>query len=729
MSSLLVTIIIAVTSPMPLSLATTDDALSVMANPAGLGGNRGWQFYYLYNYQPKEFISNSTFLIALGPLAGFVEPKPLRYGLALGCKREWFSVGGHIITDTIVNCGLGLMIRPNKWLSVGGVWDGINQNGGRPGLGVALRPIGPKITFFSETFIHPLQYFAGFHFQPVMGVQLDSRVQIDQVPNFALGFNVGFGNLGLGVTGVSYPREVASWIRFTSDPRPALVPVPKQYLELKISEPIVELKPGLNLTGLSKARTCYAVLELIKKAAQRENIKGLLIKLENEEMDFSFAGELRRRILDFRLHNKKVILYAQNLGMIGFYIASAADLIVLNPMGNLIIPGISLYSTFIKGVLDKLDLKVGVYRHGKYKSAVEVFTEDSMSAENQEQLMAVVENTFNEFLLAVSSGRNLPTEKMEGFINKGFFRAEIAKQLRLIDTLLYEDQLDSLVSTYFSRCRSVDEKKFIRLHHSSTQWQQIPQIAVIYILGRIVSGESGTNFLTGEFYTGAKTVCRAIREAARKKQIKGIILRVNSPGGDGVASELIWREITKVKGKKPVVVTMGRVAASGGYYVSCNADQIFALPNTITGSIGVFSLRFITEGLYNKVGIKRQIIKKGEHADILSDYRAATFEEDSIFQNEIDWFYQHFVQRVAQGRNMNSEQVDSIAQGRIWTGIDAHRIGLVDSLGGFIEAVDYCRRMAKVGEEYELVFYPEPRTGIAALIDRGIELIWERLVK
>jgi len=721
-------LVIAVTSPMPISIVTTDDALSLFANPAGLGNNNALEFNYLYNFQPGSFFNNSTFLVAIGQLAGFVEPLPLRYGVGWGGRKGPFLGGVRIVADTTVNCDLGVIIRPEKRLSLGGIWQSVNHKWGRPGIGMGLRPIGPRLTIYGETYINPVQYLLGFQTQPVRGIELNGRVQVDKNPSFSFGINAGLGNIGFGVTGCSSPSEVAGSFRISSKPQPALIPLPKQYLKLKISEPIVEQKPGLSLTGMSKATTGYALLNIIKKAADNDNIRGLLIKLENEAFDFSFAGELRAALIDFRSRNKKVIVYAQSLGMVGYYISSAADWIVLNPMGDLIIPGFSIQSKFFKGILDKLNLKVSVNRHGKYKSAVEVFTQDSMSAENREQLMSLLEGLYKEFLGTVSVSRNLTNAELEEFINKGFFRAEFAKQNRLVDTLLYEDQLDSLVKIYFPGLRLVDEKQFISQQISDKQWGQLPEIAVIYILGNIIPGESSTDFLTGEYRTGAKTICRVLKEAASKKQIKGIVIRINSPGGDAVASELIWREISKIRGKKPVVVSMGEMAASGGYFVACNADRIFAQPSTITGSIGVFSLKLITEGLYNKLGIRRQIIKKGEHADALTDYRELTPEEDSILQEQIDWFYQHFVHRVAQGRNMSSEQVDSIAQGRIWLGIDAKQIGLVDSLGGLMPAIEYCRQMAKLGNDYQLVFYPKHRTGLGALI-KGTKLLWEILVK
>lgn len=715
-----------ITPQLPLSIATTDDGLAVFANPAGLGKGRGLEFYYLYNFQSQAFLNNNSFVLSNGPIGGFIEPRPLRYGVALGIGQDGFFGGIRYVRDSVVHWDLGAMVRPKKWLSIGGLWQGVNRDFGRVGLGAGVRPFGPRLTVFAESYLNPFQPFFGFQAEPVSGVDIAARLRLggeDKI-NFALGVNLSLGRFGLGFSGVPRPAELGGIVRLSQEFRHQVFTGGRRYLEINLQEPVVEEKPGFSLLGLRRARTTYSLLRLLQKAEKEPGVKAVVLKVKNEDIGLAQAQELRSAIINLKKRNKQVWVYAQDLGMVGYLFAAAADRVVLHPLGSVIIPGVSAQATFLKGALEKLGLKVEAHRHGKYKSAVEAFTEDSMSAENREQLQALVDGIYEEFLLAISESRNLSSEQVESLIGQGLFRAEQAKASGLIDTFLYEDELDSMVKRDFRGWGRLGEKGLANKRDFSYHWDEPAGIAVIYVNGSIVQGESGTDFLTGERRAGSETVCRAIKEAGKDKRTKGIVLRVDSPGGDGVASDAIWREVNLIREKKPVVVSMGGLAASGGYYVACNGSKIFALPGTITGSIGVFSLRLITEGLYNKLGIRRQVVKKGERADAFGDTRELTPAEDSMFQEQIDWFYQEFVKKVAKGRNLTYEQVDSVAQGRIWLARDAKGLGLIDSLAGFMEAIEHCRERAGLKGDYQLRFYPQARMGIGSLLGERLENIF-----
>ncbi|MGQ9708423.1 MAG: signal peptide peptidase SppA [bacterium] len=718
-------LVLGITPQLPISIATTDDGLAVLANPSGLGMRRGLEFYYLYNFQHQEFLNNNSFLLSCGPLGFFIEPKPLRYGLALGVKQEQFLGGVRLVRDSIIRWDLGTMVRPWPWFSIGGMWQGFNRSLGRVGIGAGVRPFGSRLTFFAESYFNPVQPFVGFQAEPIPGVEFAGRMKIERTKqvNFAAGVSISLGRIGLGFCGVPSPAELAGVVRISQEFRRSVFPGVKRYLEINLSEPVLDQRPGFSLMGLRRARTTYSLLEVLRKAEEEPSVKGIILKLGNENMSFAQAQEFRSALLKLRQEGKRVWVYAQNLGMVGYYLASGADQIILHPMGDVVIPGVTLRSTFLKGALEKLGLKAEAHRRGRYKSAVEVFTEDSMSTENEEQLQALVDGWYDEFIKATGEGRGLSAEEMESLIGQAFFRAEPAKTTGLIDTFLFEDELDSLVKREFRDARKISEKVLTGKRDFNYNWVEPEKLAVIYITGNIVLGESGTDFLTGEQRAGSKTLSRAIRDAGNAKKVKGILVRVDSPGGDGIAADAIWREVELVKKKKPVVVSMGGLAASGGYYVSCNATRIFALPGTITGSIGVFSLRLITEGLYNKLGIRRRVVKRGEHADALSDFRELTAVEDSILQDQIDWFYEQFISKVARGRNLTLEWVDSVAQGRVWLGRDARQLGLVDSLGGFIEAIEFCREKAGLRKDFEVISYPQPRRGIGAFLGEKIELL------
>ncbi|MCR4423131.1 MAG: signal peptide peptidase SppA [candidate division WOR-3 bacterium] len=715
--------ILTVTPEMPLSIAHTDDGLAIFANPAGLGTERGFEFYYLYDFQPQAFLSNNSFALRIGTLGVFLEPEPLRYGLALGAKQDNLLAGVRLVRDSLTHWDIGAMVRFGKWVSLGGVWQDLNHKGGRLGAGAAVRPFGSRFTIFSESYFNPFQPFAGFEVEPVSGLKFKIRAKLGTGEDFGFlaGLTLSLGRFGVGVLGSPKPQRVAGEVRISQDLYRSILPPRKRFLEWRLSEHVADQKPGFSLMGAGKVRTTYALLDLVKRAKDDRVLTGMVLRLEGENLSFAQAQELRQALADFRAAGKKVWVYAPSLGMIGYYLASAADKVIVHPMGDVVIPGVSVQAQFIKGALDKLGIKTETYRFGKYKSAVEMFTEETLSVYNREQLQALVDGIYEDFIQTVSAGRSLDTKTMESLVGRALFRADEAKALGLVDTLCYEDELDSLIRLAFKGRQKIDEKFLQRAEIVQDQWGEPAQIAVIYITGSIVRGESRTNFLTGEQEVGSTTVCRAIKQAGKDKKVKGVVLRVDSPGGDGFASDLIWRELELVKKKKPVVVSMGTLAASGGYYVSCNADKIFALPGTITGSIGVFNLRLITEGFYNKLGIRRQTVKRGEHADLLSDIREATPEEDSIIQSQIDWFYNQFITKVAKGRGLTLEGVDSVAQGRVWLAKDARRFGLVDSLGGLIEAIEFCREKAKLGRDYRLEFYPKRRFGLGSLLEQRFE--------
>jgi protease-4 len=487
------------------------------------------------------------------------------------------------------------------------------------------------------------------------------------------------------------------------------MPNGKRYVDVSLAEEIVDRKPGFSLSSRN-ARTSWQLLDLIARAGKDKSIRALMLRVDGMSASFAQAQELRQALAGFRAQGKKVIVYAPGLGMTSFYVVSVADRIWTHPLGDVAIPGMSMGTIFLKGTLEKLGIEFDGTRHGKYKSAIETFTEDSLTPANREQLEAYLDAPYDEFLSATAAGRHVSRESMEALVNIGFFNAEEAKQKGLVDTACYHDQLDSLLQKELKGLSKVSEKEYLDDVAQTEDWTPKPAIAIIYATGSIATGESRTDFLTGTMTMGAQTMVRAIRQARNEKRVKAVVLRIDSPGGDGFASDMMWRELELCRQKKPVIVSMAGVAASGGYYIACNATRVFALPTTLTGSIGVFNFKLVTEGLYNKLGARRQAVKRGEHADAMSDMRAMTPDEDSVMQAQVDYFYRQFVQKVAAGRKLTFEQVDSIGQGRIWSGLDAKRIGIVDTLGGFLDAVGYAKQVAKL-KECDYVVLPASKGG------------------
>ncbi len=718
MNLLIISLLVAFAPQMPLSVATTDDVLAVFANPAGLGMGRKLDFYYRYNFEPGDYWSNNSFAASVGPVGAFWEPND-RFGFALGAGSDGLLAGVRLVRDSVTRWDLGAMWRPARWFSLGGVWNDLGREWGRVTAGVAVRPFGSRFTLSvdvsSADYSDPV---VGIELEPVNGIALAAKVKPSDWSVNA-GLTVGLGQLSVGAVGtrVGDRNQAGALIRLGKEDRRTLVPRTKRYLEIRLSGSIADQKPGFSLMGSRPSRTTWELLDLIARARDDREIAGIVLKLEGFRMGFAQAQEFRAALEEFKARGKKVYVYATGLGMRGYYLASVGDRIVCHPVADVNIPGVSMGALLLKGTFEKLGLEFDFQRYGKYKSAVEMFTADSLSPANREQLEALLDAVYEEFLAGASAGREMSATEMEELVNRGLFMAHEAKAAGLIDTTCYHDELDDLLKEEVKGFRKVTESEYLGRVDFDYDWQGPGLVAIIYACGGIMGGESGTDFLTGSMTAGANTLVRAIRAARKDKRVKAIVLRVDSPGGSGFASDLIWRELELAKEKKPVVASMGNVAASGGYYISCGADRVFAGPTTLTGSIGGYSFKIVTEGLYNKLGAKRQMLKRGEHADYGSDARRFTPEEDSILQYQVDHFCHEFVQKVADGRGLSFEAADSVAQGRVWSGRDAHQVGLVDSLGGLLVAIEWAKQQAKL-KECDFVFYPKPKSGVMAMLGR-----------
>ncbi|MBN2465297.1 signal peptide peptidase SppA [candidate division WOR-3 bacterium] len=712
---------LAVTLPMPLSLAGTDDALAVLANPAGLGVRPGSEFFAIYNFRPvtwDQFLSNTTVLAKAGPLAAYWEPEPAHYGVALGAGSNGLYSGLRFRHDSLSRWDLSVLVRPLKQLSVGATWDELNHGWGRLALGAAVRPIGNRLTLFGETYlVTPLRPMVGLEAEPVDGLKLGLKAFFSgraEDVQFVAGLSVGLGKAGIGASAVYEPRVAGAFLRGGTAARRAFAFQRGCYLEIDLNEEIVDRKPGFSLSS-HNVRTSWDLLELVSRAEKDKNVKALLLKIDGMGASFAQLQELRQSLVRFRAQGKKIVVYAPSLGMGSYYVASVADRVWTHPLGDVTIPGMSMGTIFLKGTLEKLGLQFDGTRHGKYKSAIEMFTEDSLTPPNREQLEAYLDAPYDEFLNVTAQGRHVSRDSMEVLVNIGFFNTDEAMRSGLVDTVCYHDELDSLLKKELKGLSKVSEKKYRSEVASNEDWGKIPAIAIVYASGSIATGESRTDFLTGSMTMGAQTMVRAIRQARTDGRVKAVVLRIDSPGGDGFASDMIWRELELCRKKKPLVASMAGVAGSGGYYIACNATRVFALPTTLTGSIGVFNFKLVTEGLFNKLGARRQVVKRGEHADAMSDLRTMTPEEDSMMQAQVDHFYRQFVQKVADGRKLTFAHVDSVGQGRIWSGLDAKRVGIVDTLGGFLEAVEYAKRLAKL-KECDYVVLPKSKTGLGSMV-------------
>ncbi|WP_296684554.1 signal peptide peptidase SppA [Flavobacterium sp.] len=449
------------------------------------------------------------------------------------------------------------------------------------------------------------------------------------------------------------------------------------------------------------------IIDAIDAAKTDDNIKGISILNNNSSLGMAQSKAVRDALEDFKKSGKFVMAYANTYSQKEYYLNSVANTIYLNPVGDLDFKGLSSDLLFFKDFQDKTGIKMEVIRHGKYKSAVEPFLENKMSDANREQITALLNSIWNSVVTDIAKSRNLSVQKLNEIANGLLARTtEMAKAQKLVDVVAYEDVYHNAIKKLL-KVDTKDEYETVSIADYARKFTttSIPsdttdEIAIIYAQGEIQSGEGDVNII------GEGAMRRSINEARNNDDVKAIVLRIDSPGGNALTSDLIWREIELTKKVKPVVVSMGNYAASGGYYIACNATKIFAENNTITGSIGVFGILPNFSGLTNKMGIHSEQVKTHENSGNYNPFAPIDEKFKAVTTEGVEQIYKTFVSHVAQGRKMTFAQVDAIAQGRVWTGSDAIKIGLVDKIGGLDDAIQEAARLAKI-KTYNTQNYPE----------------------
>jgi len=489
-------------------------------------------------------------------------------------------------------------------------------------------------------------------------------------------------------------------------------------LHINIKYPISERTANNPLANLSflgldgdKSIGLKDILANIKKAKTDNNIKGILLDESYMLSGQATTEEIRNALIDFKKSGKFIIAYAEVYTKGFYYLASVADKIYINPKGIFEFDGFSSQTMFFKGALDKLGIQAQVIRVGTYKSAVEPMILTKMSDANRLQVSSYVNSLYNHYLAGISKARHINKDSLFNYANQARIQQpEDALKLKLVDGLKYRDELLTQLKSKLG-VKQKDDINSIEIsdytkagNDEDTKEVSTNRIAVVYASGEIASGEGNDNSI------GSETTSKALRKVRLDNKVKAVVLRVNSPGGSSLASDVIWREVMLTKKVKPIIVSMGDVAASGGYYISCAADSIFAQPNTITGSIGIFAILPNMQKLFNdKLGITFDGVKTGQYADLGNTSRPLTPAERQILQNQINHGYDDFTKAVAAGRHKTQAYINSIGQGRVWTGEQALKIGLVDRLGNIADAVKSAAKKAKI-KDYKLVAYPEQKS-------------------
>ncbi len=618
---------------------------------------------------------------------------------------------------------IGSLIRPIKYVSFGVVGSIATQNEWNEGvIDLAVRPLGsPIVTLFIDGSLQHgnnlkhANWSVGTAIEALPGIRLTSRYFDNKT--FTIGFQLSFGHLGI-VTQSYYDKESkhtsqAYGIRIGAYDRTIIgtkVITEKKYVEFNLNGQIKYQKYRL----FDKSNTLISLLTSIKAAKDDPSVNGIAINTSGMAVNREMLWEIREQLRDFKSTGKHVVIFIDRPNIDVYHFASIADKIVMDPTGMITLEGYITGRTYLRGTLDKLGIGFNEWRFFKYKSALETFSRDRMSDADREQRQKLVDDYYKLAKSDICSSRNISTEQFDILVNdETFFLPSNALDQGLVDTLGRWETVSEVIKKLEG-----DSKSYINAGNLAkfkspydNHWGEKPRIAVIYALGACAMDEGIT----------ARKLVKDVEAVTNDTKVKAVVLRVDSPGGDAMASDYIAEALKKCKEKKPVIVSQGYVAASGGYWLSMYADKIVAAPNTITGSIGVIGGWAYNKGLKDTLGMSTDHVKVGKHADLgfgftmplinvsLPD-RDLTEAERTKMEYEIRTFYREFVTKVASGRNKKFEEIEEIAQGRVWSGYDGKDIGLVDILGGLEDAIMIAKEIAGICPkmDVEIVEYPTP---------------------
>ncbi len=748
----------------PTTVALTDQAPGVLVNPAALSQVRAFELYYLYTRNEALTENTHAFYAAdrfggflgLGAGVEWVRPQAegafqarrrTTFGLSLG--SEQFSLGAttgsfgatrNAFLDRTRTWDLGLLARPGRAVSFGATVRNVNDPdetlppelvGVRApysmprtwAASVGLRPFGDRLTGAVEYAAVQRAGMGNGRFtyllegEPYRGVRLGAGFShgIGEGPADAalqVGLTLDFRNLGAtvahsaagdrGTAQVLQLRASATEFRSVSRPRGRLATI-------DLAEVLSGSDSTLSLLGVREADGFTRLTRILARAERDPAIDGLLVRIEGlPGIGMGKAEELRQALLSVRAAGKRVVAVVFNAADSDYLVASAADQIVLLPQSMLMVDGIAANVTFFGGAMEKLGVQWDVARVGAYKNAPDQFTRQDMSAEQRETMEAWLDVEFNHLVSTLAQARSVPEERIREAMREALITPNRAKELGLADAVVDPAGLEDWVRENLFGATLAE--KYEPFGPVRGEWGRRKRVTVIPVIGNIAGGKSRDEGLGFAQIAGAETVVKALEEAADDPKVAAIVMRIDSGGGDALASDLMYRAVLAAKKKKPVVASMGDVAASGGYYAAMGANEIWAAPTTLTGSIGIFFMKPALGGLANKLGIRNETLQRGELSNLLSGFDPWTEAEQRAAQKWVDAFYKDFITEVGASRNLPVEKVDDIARGRVWSGADAKRIGLVDQLGSFGEALRSARRLGGIAEweDLELEIAGEP---------------------
>ncbi len=650
----------------------------------------------------------------------------LSRNVAMGVHLGWQIPEG--ADNNFVTWDVGLGWRPKSWLGLSGVAQNIGDPAPDQGVeeryggGLVLRPLGERLLLGADYLFTGLFERSGgqttaapegvlegsIRAVPIEGLVL--RAYANQEGTVGGGLEVFFGRSGLGthaqasLSGDASPRAL---LYTTSNPSSAHLFASGRQVATFIFEAPYPYQPVSRLLS-SSTESYLGLLTRMRQAAVDPDVQGLLVHLQSTSFSMAQVEELRAVIEEAQSHGKTVVAYMDRAsGNSDYLLASAADQVYLHPAGELSLIGMSAELQFLAGTLELIGIEPQYVKRGIYKSSPERFTHTEASAANREQINALLDDLFAHLRDGIAEGRGRTAEQVSRLIDQGPFTGQEAVDRGLVDALVYPDQIEARLNELLPQEADLDTA--YAMEDGLSGWRAANEIAVIYVDGVIVSGTSSVpGLLGGSRSAGSETIVRKLSQARQDDSVKAVVLRVDSPGGSAFASDEIWRAVERLKEEgKPVIVSMGGTAASGGYYVAAGATAIYALPSTITGSIGVYSGKFSASELYDRIGLNVEQYTRGRHAAMYSMSTSLDASELAAMDRMVSDVYRQFKEKVERGRGMSDEAVEAVARGRVWSGASAKAQGLVDELGGFHDAVERARQEAGIAEDadVELVAY------------------------
>ena len=490
-------------------------------------------------------------------------------------------------------------------------------------------------------------------------------------------------------------------------------------LMLRVGGDLGEVEPG-GLVGsfLEPAPTVRSVVDALRKAKSDRRVTGVVIRPTSTAALWGKVQEVRDAIIDFKTSKKPIVAYLEYGGEQEFYLATACDKVFLMPTASLDLTGMASYELFLRGTLDKIGAYPDALHIGEYKTASNTFTERTFTPAHREMAESLNRDLYEQLVKGIAEGRRKTEADVRQMIDHGPYLPEDAVRAGLVDDVGYEDELDDKVQLGEGTVKFLEQQEYRKVSLSALGLDRGPKIALLYAVGIIGSGESSYDSPSGEV-VGSDTIVRYLRKVRADDAIKAVVLRIDSPGGSAIASDVIWREVQLTRAVKPVIASMSDVAASGGYYIAMPAHKIVAEPATLTGSIGVVMVKFVIDGTLKNLGMNMEGVSQGRYANLYSPIRPFNPEEKAKVLEQMQATYDAFVEKAAAGRGTTPEEIDAVAQGRVWTGQQAKGLGLVDELGGLATALALAKDQAKIGRdtEVELVVYPPKKSLYESLAD------------